>query len=223
MCLRFAHYHLMLTFNLDKIDHAIHLQQQLLNCLHIIPKLILRTIKDICDTLHLQKNLDMVNEWSHKWFLKFNPDKCKLIQLGNSSPINYYLYGPNECSRSLISRVIEEKDLGIWCTSKMKPSLQVQKALAKAMQTLSMLKRSFKYLSKDSFLFLYKLTSDHILNSYCAPTWSPHLAKDINALQQVQHHAIKLVKSLSILPYEDRVISLQLQSLFCSRQGSDLI
>ena len=49
------------------------------------------TIKDISDTLGLQKNLDMVNEWSHKWLLKFNPDKCKLLQLGNSSP-TYIIY-----------------------------------------------------------------------------------------------------------------------------------
>ena len=46
-------------------------------------------------TLHLQKNLDIVNEWSHKWLLKFNPDKYQLLQLGpNSSPTNYYLASP---------------------------------------------------------------------------------------------------------------------------------
>ena len=44
-------------------------------------------IKDISDTLHLQNNLYMINEWSHKWLLKFNPDKCKLLQLGNFNPI----------------------------------------------------------------------------------------------------------------------------------------
>ena len=51
------------------------------------------TIKDISDTLCIQKNLDVVIEWSHKWLLKFTPDKCKLLQLGNSrsSPTNYYL------------------------------------------------------------------------------------------------------------------------------------
>ena len=38
-------------------------------------------IKDNSDTLFLQKNLLMVNEWSHKWLLKFNMDKCKLLQL----------------------------------------------------------------------------------------------------------------------------------------------
>ena len=87
--------------------------------------------------------------------LEYNPDKCKLLQLGSSSPTTYYLHSPDECSRSLISRVTEEKDLGIWCTSEMKPSLQLQEAVAKAMQTLDWMKRSFKYLSKDSFLFLH--------------------------------------------------------------------
>ena len=89
------------------------------------------TIKGTSDTLLLQQNLDMVNEWSHKWLLKFNVDKCRLLQLGNPIPTNYYLHNPNECSRSLISRETEEKDLAIciWCTSEMKPSLQVQKAV----------------------------------------------------------------------------------------------
>ena len=69
--------------------------------------------------------------------LKNYVDKCKLLQLGNSSPVNYYFSIPNDLSKSLICRVIEEKDLGVWCTSDMKTSLQVQKAVAKAMQTLS--------------------------------------------------------------------------------------
>ena len=53
----------------------------------------------------------MVNEWSHKWLLKFNVDKCKLLQLGNSSPANYYLSSPDGFFRSLICKVTEEKDL----------------------------------------------------------------------------------------------------------------
>ena len=56
----------------------------------------------------------------------------------------------------------------------------------------------------------------------CAPSWSPYLAKDIYSLKQIQHHATKLVKSLSTLPYEDRPVSLQLQSLYCCRQHGDL-
>ena len=81
----------------------------------------------------------------------------------------------------------------------MKPSLQVQKSVAKAMQALGMMKGSFKYLSEDLFQFLYKIyIRPHL--EYCAPTWSPYLAKDIDALERVQRCATKSVKSLSIHP-----------------------
>ena len=49
------------------------------------------------------------------------------------------------------------------------------------------------------------------------------MAKDIDALERVQHHATKLVKSLSTLTYENRLVSLQLQSLYCHRQHGELI
>ena len=78
-------------------------------------------------------------------------------------PANYYLSNPDELSKSLICRVTEGKDLGVQGTNDMKTSLQVQKPVAKIMQTLGMLKRSFN--SSDSFYSCIKLTSDHILNT----------------------------------------------------------
>ena len=76
------------------------------------------------------------------------------------------------------------------------------------MQTLGMIKKSFKYLSQAHFYSCTEPISDgHISPEYCAPIWSPYLAKDIDALERVQHCATKLVKSLSTLRYEDRLIS----------------
>ena len=43
--------------------------------------------------------------------------------------------------------------------------------------------------------------------------------KDIDLLEQVQHRATKLVTSI---PYEERLATLSLHSLFCHRQRSDL-
>jgi len=65
------------------------------------------TINDISDTLLLQKNSDMANEWSYTWIVKFNVDKCKLLQLGKSSPANYYSPNLDDPFRSLICRVTE--------------------------------------------------------------------------------------------------------------------
>ena len=90
------------------------------------------------------------------------------------------------------------------------------------MQTLGMLKRSFKFLSRHLFLFLYR-TYIRLHLEYCAPSWSPYLAKDLDALEWVQHCATKLIKSLSALTYEDRLACLQLQSLYYRRQRGDLI
>ena len=145
----------------------------------------------------------MINQWFHKWLIKFNPDKCKLLQLDNSSPTNYYLHSPNECFRSLISRATEEKDLARRMVYKwnkiITPSSKGCTCIAKAMQTLvlGMMKRSFEYLSNDSFLFLYETyIRPHL--EYCAPTWSP---KDIDALERAQHchGATKLVKKIWVL------------------------
>ena len=51
-------------------------------------------------------------KWSDKWGLKFNPDKCKILHLGNRNPnFTYYMEIENELSG--LESVEFEKDLGI--------------------------------------------------------------------------------------------------------------
>ena len=76
-------------------------------------------------------------------------------------------------------------------------------AKAQAMQTLGMMMRSFKCLSMDLFLLLYRTCIRPHLQ-YCPPSWSLYLEKGIDALERVQHRATKAVTSLSTLPYEKR-------------------
>ena len=58
---------------------------------------------------------------------------------------------------------------------------------------------------------------------YCAPIWSPYLVRDIEVLEKVQKQATKLVKGYEKLPYEQRLKSLGIYTLFCRRQRGDLI
>ena len=106
-----------------------------------------------------------------------------------------------EGSRSKLTIVSSEKDLGVWITSKPDFSLQCDKAAAKAMQSLGLIKRSFNNLTSEFFLLLYK-TYIRLHLEYCVSIWSPYLARDIDKLEKIQQRATKLVPEIAHLPYE---------------------
>ena len=123
---------------------------------------------------------------------------------------------------SKLNVVPSEKDIGVWITSKPDFTLQCEKASAKAMQSLGLIKRTFTNLTKESFQILYKIyIRTHL--EYCVSVWNPYLAKNIDKLERIQQRATKLVPELSHLPYEARLQHLNLYSLYCRRQRGDLI
>ena len=113
-----------------------------------------------------------------------------------------------------LCEVNSEKDLGLWVTSSLKPSLQCDKAAANATRILAMLKGTFSFMSKELFVFLYKTNVRPHLE-YCVQLWSPYYVRDIDNLERVQRHATKLVNEFTKLPYENRLKKLGIYSLYC--------
>ena len=97
-----------------------------------------------------------------------------------------------------LDEVDHEKDLGIWFTSDLKPSLHCCKATASAMRVLSMIRRSFTNISKELFVFLYTNYVRPPLE-YCVPIWSPYLVRDIEVLEKVQKRATKLIREITFM------------------------
>ena len=144
------------------------------------------------DALHLQNELDNLFSWlKQSWLLRFNASKCKPhLQYGNASTYEYHM--DEEGSTSKLTVVSPEKDLGVWVTSKPDFSLQCDKASAKAMQSLGLIKRTFNHLTSESFLFLHKTyIRPHL--EYCVSICSPYLARDIDKLEKLQQRTTKLV------------------------------
>ena len=80
-------------------------------------------------------------QWSSIWLLRFNAAKCRVMQFGNSLPVSYAM---EDCTTSIstdLEIVNEEKNLGVWCTSDLKPSLHCHKAAVKATRVLSLIIR----------------------------------------------------------------------------------
>ena len=106
-----------------------------------------RVIKQPSDSCILQQDLNRITAWSKEWLLNFNPLKCKVMHLGRGNPTVYSMTDHTSGEVVELSLVEEEKDLGIWVTSNLKPSLHCLRTATRATQMLGQpgAKKSFIY------------------------------------------------------------------------------
>lgn len=168
------------------------------------------------DSVLLQQDLDSLMNWSKQCHLDFNVDKCKIMRIKHGYQTEYELDG------NKIQETGEERDLEVFVTNDLKPSVQCAKAAAKGMQVLGVIKRNFVLTDEEDFRLLFNgFVRPHL--EYCVPVWSPYLRKDIECLEKVQRRATKLVKGLQYKSYEERLRLLGITSLEKRRIRGDLI
>ena len=166
---------------------------------------------------NLKDDLKRIEEWSDRWQMPFNVDKCKVMHIGfRNRKIKYELFGGEieSCER--------EKDLGVVVTSDMKFSRQCIEAEKKAQKLLGYIKRHFISRKKETILTLYRaLVRPHL--EYAVQFWSPTLRKDIKRLESVQERATKLISDIRGINYNRRLAHLNLFSLETRRLRGQLI
>lgn len=174
-------------------------------------------VSDIAQYNQIQEDLNKVLAWSESWLMSFNVSKCKVMHLGRQNPrLPYTLNGTG------LSITHEERDLGVLIQDDLKVNLQCSEAVKKANKILGCIYRSIDVKSSDVILRLYKsLVRPHL--EYCIQAWRPHLQKDIDKLEGVQHRATKMITSLSRFTYEQRLMQLNLTTLETRRLRGDLI
>ena len=135
------------------------------------------------DNTTLQHDLDNLGQWSNKWLLHFNPEKCKVIHIGHSQQTMYQM-SEDDVTHCLQS-IHEKKDLGVLVADNLKPSHQCSKVVSKAMSILIIICRGFGQVDTLEFKKLYNTyVRTHL--KYCIQAWSANLVTDITTLEQVQ-------------------------------------
>ena len=138
------------------------------------------------------QDLRKVGEWSKKWQMPFNLDKCKIMHIGHKNKNEKY-----ELLGKEIESVQQEKYLGVVITNDLKSSNQCIEAVKKAQKLLGYIKRQFRTRNKETILTLYNaLVRPHL--EYAVQFWSPSLRKDIERLEAEQARATKLYHQLDI-------------------------
>ena len=171
----------------------------------------------------LQSDLDNLQDWSSKWLLKFHPQKCCVVRIGNGPENDYFMKENNDDSNPIKLKVsTAEKDLGIVIDSKLTFKNHVLQSCAKANKILGIIRRSFDFLTNKMFVQLYKsLVRPHLEYGHCA--WDPNLRYLCQDIENVQRRATKLLGKLKNKPYCERLQILRLPTMEHRRLRGDII
>ena len=181
---------------------------------------IFRQVASREDAVQLQNDLQKLEEWTNKWLLRFNADKCHVLTLGKFENIKH-AHQYSVCNKDL-EHVAHEKDLGVVIDEELKFEEHIAHKINVANGIVGQIRRSFSYLNPETFKRLYvAFVRPHL--EYCQAVWSPYLRRNIDALEKVQMRATKLVDGLSNLNYPERLKQINLPTLVHRRRRGDMI
>ncbi|BHF82122.1 hypothetical protein SprV_0802525900 [Sparganum proliferum] len=177
------------------------------------------TIRSEVDKARLLTNLDPLEQWSKDWLLPFNVNKCNFLRVGVTSSPKSTVY---RLTDKPLQEVDAQKDLGVWITTSLKPSLQCSKVAKSAISILYLVKRAFSSFDEDCFAKVFQtFVLPHL--EFAIQAWRPWTAKDLGILQNVQRRATKLVSVQWSLPYKTRLANPDLFPLSYRQLRGDLI
>lgn len=179
---------------------------------------IYRFISSIQDRLLLQNDIEKLTNWTEKWLIKLNINKCKIVSYGRKIDHDYSYYINN----TKIEVLDSIKDLGVTFDSHLKFDQHINDKINKAYSFLGIIKRNFNCLTNEAFLSLYKsLIRSHL--EYAVQVWSPYSITLIKNIEKVQMRATKMLFCTKNLPYAQRLALLKLPTLHYRRIRGDMI
>ncbi|MFZ2538708.1 MAG: reverse transcriptase family protein [Oscillospiraceae bacterium] len=174
------------------------------------------------DNNKLQTSLNALQEWSDKWLLKLNINKCKIISFGRNVDDSYKYFITKDQNNIQLVRESNMNDLGVTLDSKLNFSGHIQSKINKAFSMVGLLKRNFSNISVSSFVLLYKsMVRSHL--EYCNSVWAPYRLGDIEDIERVQKRATKILPGLKGLSYVERLKKCNLCTLRFRRVRGDMI
>ena len=131
---------------------------------------VFRQIETSANTATLQNDLNHLTDWSLKWQINFNVNKCKRLHIGSTNPHNKYIIAGIDLVES-----DQERDLGIIVDNKLKFHIQTAHIVNKGFSILGIIKKSFENLDEHTVQILYKTLVRTILE-YGNIIWGPTTA-----------------------------------------------
>ena len=160
--------------------------------------------------LDMNHKLNLINRWSRKWRMFFNPDPSKQAVEVIFSRKRISLNHPNLLfNGSPVTTVTEHKHLRIVLDAKLSFANRIWSVVSKSRKSIGMLKCLSKYLPRQTLDGLYKLYVRphvdyrdiiyHTPQTICEFTNIANLSNQIEKLESIQYSAALAVKFFCLL------------------------
>ena len=142
------------------------------------------------DAQALQKDLDAILSWSHRWQMRFNPSKCKVLRItGKRNPLTVtYRMDGND-----LEEVENHPYLGVELDKNLSWNTHIDQMCAKAHKSLNFLRRNMYHCPEKTKETTYNTLVRPILE-YSASAWDPGNVGKITQIESVQRKAARFVK-----------------------------
>ena len=178
-------------------------------------------IQDENNVKKLQDSIDAMFEWTQKWLLQFNKEKCKILHLGNKNQKNEYFIGSDD-QRITLAETDLEKDLGVYIDPNLDFKKHIKNTVKKASYSSYKILKNFTFKKSKILVPLFKTLVRPILE-YGNVIWANGVKKYMTKIENVQRKYTKHIKGLSNLTYEERLQKINLPSLEYRQLRGDMI
>ena len=183
---------------------------------------IFRSIINTNDQDILQQDITTIEKLSHDWMLTLHPDKCTHMEIGKNNVGENQYYTTMNNVTTTIDTHDKQKDLGVTFDSKLTFDQHISQVVNEATKMTKIIRRSFQFLDKHTFLPLYKtMVRTHL--DYAMAVWHPYKIKHKIALENIQRRATKELPGMRDLSYIERLKLLKLPTLGYRRLRGDMI
>ena len=150
---------------------------------------IYRDISSEDDHRILHQDLQTLADWSTKWLMEFNIQKCAVLTITRKHKPSIHEYN---LLNEIIPRVEQYKYLGVSVSKDLRWGTHCQNILHKANRTLGLLRRTLSPCSKEvknrAYLALVRPQLE-----YGSEAWNPYNSTAIQGIEQVQRAAARFV------------------------------
>ncbi len=148
-----------------------------------------RKIESENDRVQLQLDLDRLNEWQHKWQMRFNAEKCFTLKISHTKKNSHCVYKLGE---SVLKEVKSHSYLGITISHDLKWGEHIDTMVNKANRVLGVIRRNLHSCPTKLKATAYiSLVRPHL--EYSSTVWDPATNNLIDKLEAVQRKAARFV------------------------------